>query len=150
MSLFETETSFHTAREIADLLRLNYQVVLRKLQRGEIEGYKIGKEWRVEERQLREWLDRCRRPGGRPRREPEEIVRSFFRDGRLLHIPRQSRKRAVVLEHVLQALPRRRSCSAAEVDRALATVYHEPAALRRELLRDGLLLERHGRYHTER
>ena len=46
----------YTAGEVAELLRLNHQVVQRKLQAGEIPGYRIGREWRVEQSQLMEWL----------------------------------------------------------------------------------------------
>src|SRR4051812_36576012 len=47
----------YTANEVADLLRLHHQVVQRKLQAGEIPGYRIGREWRVERTQLLAWLE---------------------------------------------------------------------------------------------
>ncbi len=41
---------------MASLLKLNHQVLVRKLQAGEIPAYKIGKDWRIEEGELRAWL----------------------------------------------------------------------------------------------
>ena len=51
-----SDLTFYTAAEVAEMLRLNHQVVLRKLQAGEIPGYKIGKEWRIEKGRLLGWL----------------------------------------------------------------------------------------------
>ena len=48
----------YTAGEVAELLRLNHQVVQRKLQAGDIPGYRIGREWRVEQSQLMDWLEK--------------------------------------------------------------------------------------------
>src|SRR5438552_3259688 len=47
----------YTAAEVAEILRLHPQVVQRKLQAGEIPGYRIGREWRVGEQQLKDWLE---------------------------------------------------------------------------------------------
>jgi excisionase family DNA binding protein len=61
------DPQFYTSAEVADLLRMNHQVVQRKLQAGEIPAYRIGREWRVERAQLMEWLEshsNRRRPGG--------------------------------------------------------------------------------------
>jgi excisionase family DNA binding protein len=48
----------YTASEVAELLRLNHQVVQRKLQAGDIPGYRIGRDWRVEQSQLMDWLEK--------------------------------------------------------------------------------------------
>jgi excisionase family DNA binding protein len=49
---------FYTTNEIAELLKMNVQVIARKLQCGEITGYKIGKDWRVKDSDLMEWLEK--------------------------------------------------------------------------------------------
>ena len=38
---------FFTTNEIAEMLKMNVQVIARKLKYGELPGYKIGKDWRV-------------------------------------------------------------------------------------------------------
>ena len=37
------ELKFYTSAEVADILKMNPQVIARKLQGGEMEGYKIGR-----------------------------------------------------------------------------------------------------------
>lgn len=47
---------FLTAREAAELLRVNYRTVLREAEAGKIPGRKVGREWRFTEGALREWV----------------------------------------------------------------------------------------------
>ena len=65
---------FFTSTEVAEILKMNPQVITRKLQAGEIEGYKLGKDWRVSEAQLIEFLERHRncRAEGRENSRAEE------------------------------------------------------------------------------
>ena len=49
---------FFTSSEVADILKMHPQVITRKLQSGDIAGYKLGKDWRVSEAQLLEFLER--------------------------------------------------------------------------------------------
>lgn len=49
-----------TSTEVAGLLKMNSQVIARKLQSGEIEGYKLGRDWRVSESQLIDFLEKHR------------------------------------------------------------------------------------------
>jgi excisionase family DNA binding protein len=89
----------YTAAEVAEVLRLNPQVVQRKLQAGEIPGYRLGREWRVEEGQLREWLEQ------HSNQRPENVdgtAHWFTTDGRLKAIPTQKRKRDAILVRLAQ------------------------------------------------
>ena len=61
---------FFTTSELAEKLKMNVQVITRKVQAGEIEAYKIGKEWRIPERSVYEWLERNVNTNGKPRRSP--------------------------------------------------------------------------------
>lgn len=59
------QTEFFTTAELAQKLKMNVQVVTRKVQSGEIRAYKIGKEWRIPEVAVFEWLEgRTNRPNG--------------------------------------------------------------------------------------
>ena len=49
---------FFTSLEVAEILKMHPQVITRKLHAGEIGGYKLGKDWRVSEVQLHEYLAR--------------------------------------------------------------------------------------------
>jgi excisionase family DNA binding protein len=46
------------AREAAELLRLNYRLVLIEAEAGRIPARRIGRSWRFSERALRAWLRR--------------------------------------------------------------------------------------------
>ncbi len=54
---FSAET-FFTTKELAGRLQMNVQVITRKVQRGEIRAYKLGKDWRIPESAIVEWLEK--------------------------------------------------------------------------------------------
>ena len=106
-------------------LRLNHQVVQRKLQAGDIPGYRIGRDWRVEQSQLMDWLEKHSNQR-RTTSDAGKVLRTFLTDdGRLRSIPvsaRQAGRRPRVsrpprgrpdvsrtrVERRLAAVPRRR------------------------------------------
>ena len=49
---------FYSTAEIAELLKMNVQVIARKLKYGGLIGYKIGKDWRVKESDFLAWLEK--------------------------------------------------------------------------------------------
>lgn len=129
----------YTAAEVAELLRLHPQVVQRKLQAGEIPGYRLGREWRVERSQLLAWLEqhsnqRARTPEGR-------ILATYVdADGRLTSIPATRSKRAVVLRHVAERLAAGRTYSEVELNEVLRTMHDDVATIRRELVAEKLVV----------
>jgi excisionase family DNA binding protein len=132
---------FYTSAEVALLLRLNVQVVQRKLQVGEIPGYRIGKEWRVERAQLLEWLERYSNQRGRPL-----TGRWFDESGRLKSLPAQRAKRRAVLERVAEQFDPERSYKEPEVNDLLRNVFDDVAYLRRELVAENLFTRTAGTY----
>lgn len=46
-----------TASECARLLRLHINTVMEKLNKGELPGKKVGRQWRVEKSRLREYVE---------------------------------------------------------------------------------------------
>ncbi|QGG96479.1 DUF2087 domain-containing protein [Actinomarinicola tropica] len=123
----------HTAAEVAEILRMNLQVVQRKLQAGEIPGYRIGREWRVERAQLLAWLERHSN-----QRDPLDV--HFHADGRLRALPTKRGLRREVLERVVARLAPDRTWSEIELNRELRAVHDDVAALRRELVAERLLV----------
>src|ERR1035438_7712367 len=71
-----------TSSEVAAILKMNVQVVARKLQCGEMEGYKIGKDWRVSQKHLLKFLEKHTNQKSTlsPR---EHVLNSFFENGKL-------------------------------------------------------------------
>lgn len=124
----------YTAAEVADILRLHVQVVQRKLQAGEIPGYRLGKEWRVEHGQLLEWLERYSNQRTRPL-----IDRWFDKSGRLKALPSQRAKRHAVLARIGELFERGRTYKESEVNERLRALFDDVALLRRELVAERIL-----------
>lgn len=61
---------FFTSAEVAEILKMHPQVITRKLQAGDLAGYKLGKDWRVSEAQLMDFLERHSNRRERPAAEP--------------------------------------------------------------------------------
>jgi excisionase family DNA binding protein len=50
-------TAMLTAAEVAGRLREKRQTTIRRLRRGEIRGFKVGRQWLVEEADVQRFLD---------------------------------------------------------------------------------------------
>ena len=138
------EMKFLTAAEVADIVRLNHQVVLRKLKTGEIAAYKIGKEWRVEECALRDWL----KSHSNRRSEQDKVLQNFFDDeGKLKSIPTKRSKRIYVLERLLDEFDFDRTYSEKEVNQILRQFHSDVCTLRREFIMNKMMVRKDGLYH---
>ena len=138
------ELRFYTTAEVADLLRLNPQVVQRKLQAGEIPAYRIGRDWRIEASQLMRWLEE--HSNKRARTPEAKVIEAFFDGDRLRALPAQLKKRKVVLGHIAQRFAPDRTYSEREVNDVLRVVNDDVAAIRRELIDNKLMVRRSGVY----
>lgn len=134
----------YTAAEVAEILRLNPQVVQRKLQAGEIPGYRIGREWRVEHTKLVEWLE----AHSNQRSDDDKLLANWFdRDGRLRALPVQRKKRDVVLRRIAERFSTDRTYAEREMNAELRNLHDDVAMLRRELIVTGLFVRTpHGVY----
>jgi len=138
------DMTFLTSAEVAEKLQLNQQVVVRKLQTGEIPGYKIGKDWRVASHQLLAWLEtRSNQNRPSPRTKTE---RAFFKDGRLIDIPAQRKKRTFVLERLLEEFEPGRVYSESEVNTILRRFHSDVCTLRREFIMEKMMVRSRGKY----
>ena len=123
----------YTSAEVAELLRLNHQVVQRKLQAGDIPGYRIGRDWRVEHSQLMGWLEK--HSNRRTSSDSAKVLRAFLdEEGRLRSIPVSRAKRAVVLEYLAEHLEAGRTYRERELSDVLRRFHDDVATLRRELV----------------
>jgi excisionase family DNA binding protein len=127
------ELRLYTAAEVADLLRMNQQVIQRKLQAGEIPGYRIGREWRVERAQLLAWLEKHSN-------QRDALDNWFTADGRLTRLPSQRSKRDKVLQRIVRAVEPARTYKERELNAVLRGFHDDVAALRRELVAAKLLV----------
>lgn len=68
-----------------------------------------------------------------------QVLQNFLVDGRLSTIPRQRKKREVILHHMAEQFEQDRRYTEAEVNELLETYHEDVATLRRELIGYGLL-----------
>ena len=128
------ELVLYTAAEVAEVLRMNPQVIQRKLQAGEIPGYRIGREWRVEKGQLRTWLET------HSNRRVDPASAWFDQDGRLVSLPAKRSQRRPVLQRLVSAFEPGRTYREAEVNTVLRRFHEDVASLRRELVAEQLFV----------
>ena len=75
-----------------------------------------------------------------------DVVRRFFRGGRLRSIPMTRSKRIAVLDHLAQKLEPGRTYTEAEVNAVLSEFHDDYAALRRYLVDEGFVDRQEGKY----
>jgi putative molybdopterin biosynthesis protein len=51
-----TDKEFYTAEELADKLRVNVMTIYRYIKAGKLEAYKIGKEFRIAEKDYEKFI----------------------------------------------------------------------------------------------
>jgi hypothetical protein len=75
------------------------------------------------------------------------VLRSFFREGRLVSIPARDKKKLVVLRHLRElCFPEDRAYPEKEVNQRLALLHPDVAALRRYLVDFRLMTREGGEY----
>jgi len=136
--------NFLTSSEIAQKLKMNTQVILRKLQSGEIEGYKLGKDWRVEEGKLLEWLEKS--SSRRKKDQRTKILESFFAGGKLKSIPAQRKKKIFVLEEILKSFEPGKVYSESDVNKIISSFHPDFCTIRREFIINKMMQRRGGKY----
>ncbi len=55
-----TKEEFYTADELAQKLRVNIMTIYRYIKAGKLDAYKIGKEFRIKEKEFTKFLDKSR------------------------------------------------------------------------------------------
>ncbi len=54
------QEEFYTARELADKLRVNVMTIYRYIKAGKLKAYKIGKEFRIDEKEFEKFLNKVK------------------------------------------------------------------------------------------
>ena len=140
----KADLKFYTTNEIAELLKMNIQVIARKLQHGELPGYKLGKDWRVKESDLLVWLEKhsnknVMNPG-------RQIVERFMKDGRFESLPVQRKKRKYILEYILRRFEPNRIYSEQEINDKIVEYHDDYCWVRREFIAEGMMSRKEGKY----
>jgi excisionase family DNA binding protein len=140
----DSKLIFYTTAEIAELLKMNSQVIARKLTYGELIGYKIGKDWRVSETDLLAWLEKH---SNRYVRDPGmTIINRFLKDGKFKTLPVQRKKRIHILQYILERFEQNRVYSEKEVNDIITELHDDYCRIRREFVDEGMMSRKDGLY----
>lgn len=144
----EPALRFFTTSEVADILKMNVQVIARKLQLGEMPGYKIGKDWRIAEKDLWSWLDKHsnqNRPG-----PAEKVISNFMKNGHFRALPAQRKKRKYILEYILKQFEVNHVYAEAEINRKIMEFHEDFCTVRREFIMERMMTRSQGKYQRNK
>ena len=130
------KTEFFTTSELAEKLKMNVQVITRKVQAGEIFAYKIGKDWRIPESSVFEWLEANSNVGKRKSRKKSSTRKTAPAADPL---PTQASKRKYLLEYILAQFEANRSYSEDEVNRIISRQHDDAKSVREEFLAEQMM-----------
>ena len=140
----KSNLKFYTTNEIAEMLKMNVQVIARKLQHGEIPGYKIGKDWRAKESDLMAWLEK--HSNKHVMKPAQKIVGRFMKDGRFEQLPVQRKKRKYILEYILRQFKAGKVYDENEVNDIILKYHDDYCRIRREFVDERMMYRNEGKY----
>lgn len=135
---------FFTTAELAEKLKMNVQVITRKVQAGEIQAYKIGKDWRIPEEAVTEWLEKQSNRKVNKSQPPAEAAPREQAKSETL--PTQRSKRKHVLEYILAQFEPNRLYSEEEVNRVISRHHQDYVTVRQEFLSEKMMESVDSRY----
>ena len=138
------ETEFFTTSELAQKLKMNVQVITRKVQAGEIQAYKIGKDWRIPEQSVVEWLEKNSNRNGKSSTRSSVAKRA---NKKVPNVATSEPRRTALLEYIMAQFEPQREYSETDVDRIVARYHGDAQGVRSELVALGMLTNDHGQYH---
>jgi excisionase family DNA binding protein len=137
-------TEFFTTAELAKKLKMNVQVITRKVQSGEISAFKIGKEWRIPEQSVHEWLES--HANSKKVSRKEKVVANFVKDDKVEQLPAQRSKRKYLLEYILAQFEPNKVYTEDEVNRIISRHHEDFCTVRREFIAEGMMDRDEGNY----
>ncbi|MCK4606354.1 MAG: DUF2087 domain-containing protein, partial [candidate division Zixibacteria bacterium] len=136
-------TEFMTTTELAKKLKMNVQVITRKVQAGEIFAYKIGKDWRIPEQSIYDWLE----AQSNHRTSSAQKTAPPAGDAKDIKAPpaRHSRRRHL-LQYILAQFEPDRAYAEEDVHKTIARYHDDFAVILREFLDEEMMDRVNGTY----
>lgn len=138
------KTEFFTTAELSEKLKMNVQVITRKVQAGEIHAYKIGKDWRIPEQSVHEWLER--HSNQQSRSTKQKVVSNFLKNDHIPKLPAQRSKRKYLLEYILAQFEPDRVYTEAEINKTISRYHEDFCTVRREFIAEKMMDRVDGNY----
>lgn len=76
----------------------------------------------------------------------EKVISTFFKNGRLVQIPKQHKKRWIILEKFIQLFEANKNYSEKEVDNKISDLFDDYCTIRRYLVDEKILIRDKGNY----
>ena len=137
------DTEFFTTSELAKKLKMNVQVITRKVQAGEIHAYKIGKDWRIPEQSVFHWLEKNSNRNGVTSVRPTHAKRATRKSD---SVTTSEPRRTALLEYIMAQFEPHREYSEPDVNRIVTRYHRDTHAIRSELVALGMLTNNNGHY----
>lgn len=139
-------TEFFTTSELAKKLKMNVQVITRKVQSGEITAYKIGKDWRIPEISVFEWLEKNSNKTGIKKGRPKLVIESSS-EKQPKKQGRESANHKYLMEYILAQFEPGRSYTKDEVVRIINRYDQNHSTLLQEFISENMLQKSSKGYH---
>ncbi len=139
-------TEFFTTSELAKKLKMNVQVITRKVQSGEISAYKIGKDWRIPEISVFEWLEKNSNVSRGSKNRPKLVIDSGSEKQPKKQM-RDSTNHKYLMEYILAQFEPGRSYSKDEVVRIINRYDQNHNTLLQEFVSANMLKKSSNGYH---
>ncbi len=138
-------TEFFTTAELAEKLKMNVQVITRKVQAGEIHAYKIGKDWRIPESSVHDWLEKHSNQN-HPVAPRQKVVNNFMKNEHIEALPVQRSKRKYLLEYILAQFEPNKIYTEDEVNKIIMRYHDDYCTVRREFIMEKMMDRTDGKY----
>ncbi|MFH2048954.1 MAG: helix-turn-helix domain-containing protein [bacterium] len=143
-------TEFFTTTELAKKLKMNVQVITRKVQSGEINAYKIGKDWRIPEHSVFEWLEKNSNKSGNGNGNGnghQKLVLESVKEKNSVNITPKANNRKYLLEYILAQFEPGRSYSKEETERIINRYNEDYTSVLEEFVAEKMLQKSSKGYH---
>lgn len=138
------DTEFLTTAELAEKLKMNVQVITRKVQSGEIEAFKIGKDWRIPEHAVYTWLEE--HSNKRKKKTLKTTTPPPVMEKKREELPKQPSKRKFLLEYILAQFEPNREYDEGEVDHIITRYNDDYKTVRQEFISEKMMERSNGLY----
>ncbi len=139
------KTEFLTTTELAKKLKMNVQVITRKVQSGEIEAFKIGKDWRIPEHAIFTWLESQSNKHKKSDDKTKATGQTNLQNGSD-SLPNKPSKRKFLLEYILAQFESNKEYSEFDVDQIIKKFNEDHLKVRQEFISEKMMEQVNGSY----
>ena len=138
-------TEFLTTAELAEKLKMNVQVITRKVQSGEIEAYKLGKDWRIPEHSVFAWLE-THSNKHKKKSTKVKAASPIITEVQPEQLSTEPSKRKFLLEYILAQFEPNKEYNESEVNNIITRFHKDFATVREDFITEKMMDQSNGNY----